>query len=82
MNYCVLYKVVVVILCQFPNPCLKKPGSLQSLGIFSGRMSSQVMELTLLRAMLERPCVGLWLTVSVDPGHPIIPTNMLAVWPL
>ena len=63
----------------YPNPCLKKPGSLQSLGIFSGRMSSQVMELTLLRAMLERPCVGLWRTVS---GHPIIPTNMLAVWPL
>ena len=30
-----LYKVAVVILCQFPNPCLKKPGSLQSLGIFS-----------------------------------------------
>lgn len=31
------------------------------------------MELTIVCAMLERPCVGLWRTVSADPGIPSSP---------
>lgn len=44
-----------------------------SRNILCARMTSQVMELTVVCAMLEKPCVGLWRTVSADPGIPSSP---------